>query len=193
MTEKDVVYTRADFLSQVPSVFDPLGSVAPITAKGRIRQRELGIRGLGWAYTVDDKGKEWWKSWFTKLWQLNYVDFPRSLFPDEDHIVKIRLHTFFNASAEVYAAVVYIRNVYDDGRIDIRHVKGGIKLAPLKMVFLLGCKATTLFTTSFRIYYSTHCLEMERFTLLIRYDEKNLVQDFPKSTNNDMEIVKTRV
>ena len=132
VTGKDVVYTRAGILSQVASIFDPLGSAAPITIKGRIRHRELGIRGFNWTDAVDDREKEWWQSWFTILRQLNYVEFPRCLFPNEDHIVKTELHTFCDASTEAFAAVVYIRNVYDDGEIVIRHVKGGTKLAPLK-------------------------------------------------------------
>ena len=132
VTQKDVVYTRAGILSQVASIFDPLGSAAPITIKGRIRHRELGIRGLSWTDAVDDREKEWWQSWFIILRQLNYVEFPRCLFPNEDHITRIELHTFCDASTEAYAAVVYVRNIYDNGQIIIRHIKGGTKLAPLK-------------------------------------------------------------
>ena len=130
--EKDVVYTRVGILSQVASIFDPLGSAAPITVKGRIRHRELGIRGLAWTDKVDDGERKWWQAWFAILRQLKYVEYPRCLFPNEDHIIRIELHTFCDASTEAFAAVVYVRSIYDDGQVVIRHVKGGTKLAPTK-------------------------------------------------------------
>ncbi|XP_032790469.2 uncharacterized protein LOC116927542 [Daphnia magna] len=62
------------------------------------------------------------------------IEFPRCLFPEEDDIVRMELHTFTDASEEACAASCYTRIVYSDGRILIRHVKSATRLAPLKTV-----------------------------------------------------------
>jgi hypothetical protein len=54
--------------------------------------------------------------------------------PDSANIVSSDLHTFCDVSEEAYAAVVYIRIIYADGRMVIRHVKASNKSAPKKTI-----------------------------------------------------------
>ena len=129
---ENITFTRVGLLSRVASIFDPLGSAAPLVVKGKIRLRELAVRGLRWNDPVPPDLKDWWLQWFAILGQLRYIEFPRCLFLDEGFIVRMELHTFCDASEEAYAAVVNIRNVYDDGRVLVRQVKGGTKLSPTK-------------------------------------------------------------
>lgn len=60
------------------------------------------------------------------------MELPRCLFPNQDKIIRKELHTFCDASEEAYAAVVYIRSIYQDGSTVVRHIKGATKLSPLK-------------------------------------------------------------
>ena len=128
----EVSYTRVGLASKVASLFDPQGTAAPMTVKGKIRLRELGTKGLDWSDQVVGEDKRWWEQWFNTLGQLKHVEIPRCLFPDEDNIDRIELHTFCDSSEEAYAAVVYVRSVYKDDRVLIRHVKAATKLAPKK-------------------------------------------------------------
>lgn len=128
--EPAVTYTRVGLLSQVASIFDPLGLAAPLTVKAKIRLRLLGTKGLEWSDAVTNDDKRWWEEWFATLPQLNHIRMKRCLFPDEDNIIRSELHTFGDASEEAYAAVVYLRNVYSDGRVGIHQLKAATKLAP---------------------------------------------------------------
>ena len=130
---EDVQFTHAGLLSKVASIFDPQGSAAPLTVKAKIKLRLLSIRGLGWSENVVGEDRVWWERWFRSLTELNDVQFPRCLFKGETDIVRTELHTFGDASEEAYAAVCYIRNIYNDGSSIVRHVKAATKLAPKKV------------------------------------------------------------
>ena len=45
--------------------------------------------------------------------------------------VNVQFHEFSDASGHAYAAVVYVRYCYEDGRIDVRIVAARTKVAPL--------------------------------------------------------------
>ena len=44
--DPDVTFTNVGLLSQVASLFDPLGAAAPLSVKAKIRLRLLGLKGL---------------------------------------------------------------------------------------------------------------------------------------------------
>lgn len=128
----NVVYTRVGLISKVASIFDPQGAASPITMKGKARLRELGVKGFDWNTEVAGEERHWWQQWFSTLQQLQEIEFPRCIFPDEERVTRVELHTFCDASEEAYATVTYIRNVYEDGSIIVRQVKASNKLAPTK-------------------------------------------------------------
>ena len=130
----DVRYTRLGLLSKVAGLFDPQGAAAPMTVKAKIRLRELGVKGLKWDDAVTGEDRAWWEQYFAQLEQLREIQYPRCLFPEEENIVRTELHTFTDASEEACSASSYLRHVYRDGRVLVRHVKSVTKLAPLKTV-----------------------------------------------------------
>ena len=130
----DVEYTRVGLVSKVAGLFDPLGAAAPMTIKAMIRLRELGLRGLDWKDPISEPDRVWWMEYFKAIEQLRDVEFERCLFPDEDRIVRIELHTFMDASEEACAAAAYVRSVDEDGAVRVRLVKAVTKLAPQKTV-----------------------------------------------------------
>ncbi|XP_045032663.1 uncharacterized protein LOC123474519 [Daphnia magna] len=130
----DTEFTRMALVSNVASVFDPLGTTSPLIVRAKIRLRELGLKGLSWTDAVAEDDQTWWNKWFVTLKQLNSVEMPRCLFPDGANIVSSELHTFCDASEEAYAAVIYIRNVYSDGRVIVRQARAANKLAPRKVI-----------------------------------------------------------
>ncbi|XP_057368275.1 uncharacterized protein LOC130689291 [Daphnia carinata] len=129
---QDEEYTRISLTSKVASVFDPLGIAAPFVVKAKIRLQELGIKGLNWSDPVDENDRAWWDSWFTSLRELVRVSIPRCLFSEQSEIGNSQLHVFGDAPEEAYAAVVYLRNAYRSGSVQVRMVKASSKLAPKK-------------------------------------------------------------
>lgn len=96
--------------------------------KGKIWLRELGTRGLGWSDAIHPPVKNWWQRWFLSLNRLKYLDFPRWVFPGESRISAIELYTFCDTSEEAYATLAYVRIIFRDSSVLVRHVKGGTKL-----------------------------------------------------------------
>lgn len=117
----DNALTRVNLVSEVASVFDPLGTTSPLFVRAKIRLRSLdGLKGLEWNDVIIGDDETWWRCWFLDLDQLNTLKIPRCLFPEEAQIVDGELHTFCDASEEPFASVVYIRVNYSDGRVFFR-------------------------------------------------------------------------
>ena len=117
ITAEGVSYTRIGLLSKVASLFDPMGTAAPLVVKAKIRLRALGTRGLDWTTEIPAEDRAWWMDWFGVLQQLNNIEVPCCLIPNAGGIVCLELHTFCDASEEAYATVTYSRAVYRDGAI----------------------------------------------------------------------------
>ena len=78
------------------------------------------------------------RTWNDMLEELKYirsVSIPRCYF--ESRPVEIQLHAFSDASERAYAAVVYLRSSYEDGRIVVRLASSKSRVAPLKRQTIL--------------------------------------------------------
>jgi hypothetical protein len=93
-------FTRAGIASKVASIFDPLGTAAPLIVKAKIRLRSLGMKGVNLLGAVDESDESWWKCWFAVVLQLINTSLDRFLFPEENQIENSQLHTFSDASEE---------------------------------------------------------------------------------------------
>ena len=69
------------------------------------------------------------ESFLSQLNHLGSIHIPRYfLFVPRE----IQLHAFSDASKLAYAAVVYVRTVYENGQIDVRLVASKSRVSPLK-------------------------------------------------------------
>lgn len=50
----EIIFTRRGLLSRLAGIYDPLGLCAPVTTPGKIRMKELVIRGMNWDEPVDE-------------------------------------------------------------------------------------------------------------------------------------------
>ncbi len=66
----NIEYTRVRITSKVASVFDPLGTAAPIIVKAKITLRALGLKRSSWTEVVDEADQNWWTAWFDVLKKL---------------------------------------------------------------------------------------------------------------------------
>lgn len=84
MKISDVTFTRFGLLSKVAGLFDKLGTAALITVKGKIKLRELCVKGLSWNDPVPAEDKTLWEQYFEEIEKLKGVEIPRCLLPEED-------------------------------------------------------------------------------------------------------------
>ena len=125
--------TKRAILSQVNSIYDPLGLAGPFTIRAKILMRELWIKepNLGWDETIPPDYKRAWSTFFKDMNEMNSVINKRCLKPENcegDPILVI----FSDGSKDAYGACVYIRWHTTDGEYDSQLLLSKNRLAPLK-------------------------------------------------------------
>ena len=122
--------TKRSVLKLTAKIFDPIGFLTPFTIEMKILFQELCLERIEWDGELEGKLLKLWKTLLDELKFLSSVRIPRCYF--QSNPVKVELHGFSDASHRAYAAVVYMRSLYSDGRIDVRLVSSKSRVAPLK-------------------------------------------------------------
>jgi Pao retrotransposon peptidase. len=130
--EERIIFSRRGLLSKVSGIFDPLGTVAPFTVKGKIMIQNLTRGGLQWDDELDEREQDSLEEWIDAARFLPEITFSRCLFPND--VKQTQLHTFCDASQEAFAAVVYLRHRMDTGFIRTVFVMAKTRLAPTKPI-----------------------------------------------------------
>lgn len=95
--EKPLRYTKRRILSEVASLFDPLGWTAPVLIFAKIFIQDLWIRGADWDEDLPEPLLSAWNSFRTSLDQLDALIIPRwTHFPGTNP--HLQLHGFCDAS-----------------------------------------------------------------------------------------------
>lgn len=132
LTDSKQALTKRIFLKKIATLFDPLGFLSPYTIRAKILMQELWTTGIHWddELTADQVKKA--TGWFEELKNLPSVQVPRCVQPALGKLTTMSLHTFTDASAEAYGAVVYSRCEYESGEVAVRVVASKSRVAPLK-------------------------------------------------------------
>lgn len=124
--------TKRRFLSEVSSLFDPLGWLAPCIIKAKILLQHLWTVGVGWDEKVPENIAETWATIRDQFQVIKDVNIPRWIkYTTGD---KIEYHGFCDASEAAYAAVIYSKITQPDGTILITLIAAKTKVAPIKKV-----------------------------------------------------------
>jgi hypothetical protein len=98
--------TKRKVLSQLGSVYDPLGMCLPLTVSGKLFIRSLWLQNLDWDEIIPDDMMKQWRVIATELNSLKHIEFPRCgiyLNPNEEIVLNI----FSDASSNCYAFCIY--------------------------------------------------------------------------------------
>lgn len=96
--------TKRGILSNVSSVFDPLGLLSPISVKGKLIMRDLHALHLGWDSPVPRLLVDKWKAYCNEFNCLPPFSSPRQVFSTES---PTKLVIFVDASKEAYGFAIY--------------------------------------------------------------------------------------
>lgn len=123
--------TKRSFLQLSARIFDPLGLITPFTITLKILFQILCIDKLSWDEDLSEELKSKWQTLINGLKELNNLRVPRCYFPAQSQCRHIEFHGFCDASVKAYAALVYLRVVYDD-HVKITLLCSRSRVAPLK-------------------------------------------------------------
>ena len=121
--------TKRTMLSEIASLFDPLGWLSPIIIRAKVYIQELWIRQKDWDEPVDDDLKAAWVSFKEQLPDIENISIPRWVFTTRTS--RWELHGFSDASERAYAAVIYLVT-YDEDTYQSSLILAKTKVAPVK-------------------------------------------------------------
>lgn len=128
--------TKRMVLSQINSVFDPLGLISPFTVKAKILLKDLWRRKFDWDDEIIGDVKEHIISFFKEMFELEMLSFRRCLKP-VNSVEDPDLVTFSDASTDAFGACSYLRWKLIDGTYTSVLVAAKNRVSPLKVLSIV--------------------------------------------------------
>ncbi|GFX07316.1 integrase catalytic domain-containing protein [Trichonephila clavipes] len=125
-----VNFSKRDVLSEIASLYDPLGLIGPIIMKAKIFIQDFLKIKLDWSEQLPPDAMEKWMNFYQKLAKVNNFKIPRCILLPAT--IRIEIHGFSDASERAYAAVVYIKCFNESGQSQTRLLCSKSRVAPLK-------------------------------------------------------------
>ncbi|XP_050064313.1 uncharacterized protein LOC114118967 [Aphis gossypii] len=122
--------TKRSLLSDINSVFDPVGLVSPVLIKGKIFIQQLWALKISWDEVLSEDLQNRWTKFYSSLRQLNLIAVPRRVIAEDTS--NIKLHVFSDASQEAYGACAYICSQTSSGSSEARLYMSKSRVAPMK-------------------------------------------------------------
>ncbi|KAK3714890.1 hypothetical protein QZH41_001884 [Actinostola sp. cb2023] len=125
--------TKRGILSVTSSLFDPLGFLPPLTLTVKILLQELWRTGATRDEDITEPYLSQWRKWLEDMPRVVNVRIPRCyMSPYMEKPQAIQLHTFSDASRRGIAAVAYLRQTNELGKVQCAFVMGKARNTPLK-------------------------------------------------------------
>jgi len=124
--------TKRSILSQVSTIFDPLGFLAPAILEPKCIIQELWRRKIDWDETIPSDLEKRWTCWKGELRTLSDITVPRWFGYNPKLHLSPELHVFVDASSKAYGAVAYFRFTTAQQMESVAFVMSKSRLAPLK-------------------------------------------------------------
>ncbi|XP_062703612.1 uncharacterized protein LOC134286063 [Aedes albopictus] len=129
--------TKRIILSEIASLFDPLGLIAPIIINAKLLMQRLWELKVDWDTIPPGELIDIWQSFVQSLALLNSFQIPRRVI-GTTRTSQVFLHGFSDASERAMGACVYIRTIDDAGNQSPLLLCAKSKVAPI------GNKRSTL-------------------------------------------------
>ncbi|XP_058839282.1 uncharacterized protein LOC131694798 [Topomyia yanbarensis] len=138
--------TKRTVLSQMSSLFDPLGLVGPSIVRAKIIMQSLWKHQLDWDAPLPSQYAQEWNNYQLDIPCLENLRVPRAaiLFPHHD----LQIHGFSDASEQAYGACLYLRSINASGQCSVQLLTAKSRVAPVdsKSIPRLELSAALLLT-----------------------------------------------
>lgn len=125
--------TKRTALSQIASLFDPLGFLAPIIMRAKLFMQRLWLGQFGWDDPLPNELLPEWQAIQTSLLLCAKIRIPRWTGYAKQN-THVSLHGFCDASEKAYTAGIYLRTVHENESVEVHLLTSKSKVAPLKPV-----------------------------------------------------------
>ena len=126
-------FTKRAMLSEIASIFDPLGYAAPVIIVAKMLMQDIWKTGTDWDQAVPPEILAKYEKFRVELPKLEEIVIPR--WTQATKAGQLELHAFSDASEKAYAAVVYIR-VNTGEAIHSNIIASKTRVAPTKTITL---------------------------------------------------------
>lgn len=124
------ILTKAEVLSEIAKLYDPMGFLSPIIVRAKLIMQDLWRSGINWKQRMPSEMVDEWNEFYDSLERLTEVRIPRWIGSKEQAVVQ--LHGFADASNKAFGAVVYARATQPDGIVYCRLLTSKSRVAPIK-------------------------------------------------------------
>lgn len=125
--------SKRTILSEMASIYDPLGLLAPSVVLIKIMLQTLWLRNVEWDDRVPEDIERSWFEIRRQFDEFNTVHIARYI-NGQSPTHSIEIHGFADASERAYAAAVYLRFCDNNNVITVHLVAAKTKVAPLKTI-----------------------------------------------------------
>ncbi|XP_025405027.1 uncharacterized protein LOC112679449 [Sipha flava] len=101
--------TKRTLLSNINSVYDPVGFLTPALIRGKIFMQHLWSSKLNWDTPLSPDLQTKWTNFYQSLQSLEQLSIPRRV--PFDNVTSVQLHGFCDASQNAFGACVYFRSL----------------------------------------------------------------------------------
>lgn len=131
----DIVPTKRGLVSQIASLFDPLGIISPVITKAKIIIQDIwqltnNTQKYDWDDKLPNEFVERWQQIKNELSVLSKIEIPRWIGIKTGD--RVQLHGFCDASEKAYSAVVYVRYKKNENEYNVSLVMAKSKVSPIK-------------------------------------------------------------
>ena len=129
------VLTRRMVLSQIASIFDPLGLIQPFTLSAKLLMREMIIESEkgGWDDPISDDYRMKWSNCFKELYKLENFRIRRAI-QSNDAVGDPTLVLFSDGSKHAYGTVAYSRFLTLSGNYETAIIAAKSKITPARQI-----------------------------------------------------------
>ncbi|XP_062704582.1 uncharacterized protein LOC134286899 [Aedes albopictus] len=121
--------TKREILSQISSLFDPLGLIGPTISKAKILLQSLWKLHLDWDTPVPPAVVSEWLDIQQKFTGLVHLRIPRHVL--RPGYARLEVHGFSDASEAAYGACLFLRSISSAGSCTVRLLLSKSKVAPV--------------------------------------------------------------
>ena len=111
--------TKRMMLSQVSSMYDPLGLIGPIILMGKLLLQEVTRCNPppAWDDPIHDDLTEKWQTWSVGVSDINLLKIPHCVKPSPSNDWSFELHLFSDTSNKAYGCCSYLRSIDEGGNV----------------------------------------------------------------------------